>query len=256
MKTRIAATCIVVAPLLLGGCTVFHKLGFGHARSVEQAARARNAGSPIVTDGFTAAGRAHLDAGNPGLAIEAFQQAIGIGEPRAPALNGLGVAYARIGRTDLAAQLFQQAIAEDPASERYAANLALLEQSQQPPEAPESVRTAEQTASESPALPPALAPAPAPAPAPAAARVPAPAVAAKVAAAQPRQIEGQLVQIAPREFSIRTMRPQAAGTPTVAGAARQVTVPAGFRPIVRITLRPPGPITAAPDAPRGKRPSR
>lgn len=234
MKTRIAATCIAVAPLLLGGCTMFHKLGFGHARSVEQA----SSGSPVVTDGFTAAGRVQLDAGNPGLAIEAFQQGLGIGEPRAPALNGLAVAYARIGRVDLAAQLFRQAMAEDPASDRYAANLALLEQSQQPPAAPDSVRTAEQADAQITAPQPAAAPA------------------TKVAEAPSGQIDGRLVQIAPREFAIRTVRSQNAGTASLAGATRQVTVPAGFRPIVRIALRPPGPIAAAPDTPRGKRPSR
>lgn len=226
MNRRIYAACIAVAPLLLGGCTVFHKLGFGHPRPVEQASVA----NPTEVPSLTAAGRKQLDSGNLGLAIEAFQQALGRGEPPAPALNGLGVAYARLGRADMADQLFRQAMAEDPANEKYAANLALLAQSQQAIDAAAAaaVRTAE-------------------APAPAAPS--APAAAQPLAVAVP-QIEGRLVQVAPREFTIRTVRPQ----PAPARVAW--SVPAGFRPIVRIVLRPathaPTPAPAADKAPAAK----
>jgi tetratricopeptide (TPR) repeat protein len=251
MTRHIATACIAVAPLLLGGCTFMHKLGFGHARSVQQASRVDETAPAVPADLFTARGRAQLDAGNIGLAVEAFQQAIGTGEARGPALNGLGVAYARLGRADVAAQLFRQAMAEDPANDKFAANLAMLEQSQKSLETPSGALTAERTDSAAPAP----APAAASAPAPALAASPAPAPAPRVAAAAAPQPEGRLVQVAPREFTIRTLRQQPALAATAA-SPRRYTVPAGFRPIVRITLRPPAPATPAPEAPLGKAASR
>jgi len=80
------------------------------------------AGSTPATD----AGRKELDANRPGAAIEAFQKALATGEPVAPAVNGLGVAYARLGRFDLAQRFFEQAAAADPANPRYADNLTRL----------------------------------------------------------------------------------------------------------------------------------
>lgn len=74
-------------------------------------------------------GRAHLAAQRNGLAIEAFNRALVFGEPAAPAFNGLGVAYARLGRADLAYRFFTQASAADPANPLYARNLATLTQS-------------------------------------------------------------------------------------------------------------------------------
>ena len=232
-----ATACIALAPLMLGGCTVFHKLGFGHARSVQQASRVNEAMPAVSADHFTAIGRAQLDAGNLGLAIEAFQQAIGTGEARGSALNGLGVAYAKLGGVELATQLFRQAMAEDPASERFAANLALLEQSQKSREAPGGVLTAEGTGAE--------------AAAPAAPRSAAPETGAVTVA----QAEGRLVQVAPREFTIHTLRPHPA-VATAAATPRRVTVPGAFRPIVRIVLRPQTPAAIAPEAPQGKAASR
>jgi len=121
----------------------------------------------------------------------------------------------------------------------------MLEQSQKSLETPSGALTAERTDS--------AAPAPAPPPALASAPVPSPArQAAPAAAPQP---EGRLVQVAPREFAIRTLRQQPALAATAA-SPRRYTVPAGFRPIVRITLRPPAPAAPAPEAPRGKAASR
>ena len=72
-------------------------------------------------------GRAHLTAGNAGLAIESFQRALALGESVGPAANGMGVAYARIGRADLARRYFSQAIAVSPEEHAYLANLDRLE---------------------------------------------------------------------------------------------------------------------------------
>jgi tetratricopeptide (TPR) repeat protein len=74
-------------------------------------------------------GRAHLAAGNNGLAVEAFQAALVCGEPQAASLNGLGVAFARIGRFDLAERYFQGAARRDPTDARYTENLARLQTS-------------------------------------------------------------------------------------------------------------------------------
>lgn len=69
-------------------------------------------------------GRQALRAGDPGSAIVSLQIAATNSALAADAHNGLGVAYAMIGRGDLAERYFLQAIAERPAEEKYAANLA------------------------------------------------------------------------------------------------------------------------------------
>lgn len=74
----------------------------------------------------TMLGRQQLADGQVGAAIETFQAALASGEDRAPAVNGLGVAYARLGRSDLALRYFEEANTIAPADPRYANNLALL----------------------------------------------------------------------------------------------------------------------------------
>lgn len=72
-------------------------------------------------------GRRHLKEGRPSLAIEAFRQ--GSYDPRysAEALNGMGVAYTMLGRSDVARELFARAIKNDPSDARFARNLARLD---------------------------------------------------------------------------------------------------------------------------------
>ena len=66
-------------------------------------------------------------------AISAFRVALRIGENAAEAHNGMAVAYARIGRTDLAQRHFELAVASEPEDERYRKNLThLFESSGQP----------------------------------------------------------------------------------------------------------------------------
>jgi tetratricopeptide (TPR) repeat protein len=72
-----------------------------------------------------------LQAGQPGAAIEAFNFALATGEAPAPAYNGLGIAYARIARPDLAYRFFQKAKMSDPTNPTYAANLDRLVKSPQ-----------------------------------------------------------------------------------------------------------------------------
>lgn len=69
-------------------------------------------------------GRKMLDEGKYGLAIIAFSNAQHLTECAAAAHNGLGVAYAHLGRRDLAERYFRQAMLEAPGDRRYQANLA------------------------------------------------------------------------------------------------------------------------------------
>ena len=109
---------------LVSGCSIFEPKRLAHSASAIEQAKFASAieevrKSSVVTD----AGRALLDAGQPGFAIDTFRKALAKGEAPGPALNGLGVAYARIGRRDLAIRYFKQAIVFDPVDTRYAMNL-------------------------------------------------------------------------------------------------------------------------------------
>ena len=75
---------------------------------------------------LTETGRVHLAADQLGLAMELFRDALTAGEAPAPAFNGLGVAYAQLGRADLAKLYFAKAMASDPANPHFAENLARL----------------------------------------------------------------------------------------------------------------------------------
>jgi hypothetical protein len=71
-------------------------------------------------------GRAALAANLPGSAIPAFQRATLNPETAAAAYNGLGVAYARLQRGDLAERFFTQATVLDRENEAYANNLMMF----------------------------------------------------------------------------------------------------------------------------------
>ena len=80
-----------------------------------------------------AQGRAALDTRNYAAAVAAFRNASFDPALAASAHNGLAVAYAGIGRNDLAARYFRMAITEDPDNPRYQANLARVDAARQPP---------------------------------------------------------------------------------------------------------------------------
>jgi len=124
-EMRIALGC--VSALALSGCSnVLHKLGLR-----DNAVEVRPVGPAASPSGQSATedGRRMLAAGQPGNAAEAFQRALASGEEIAPALNGLGVAYARLGRPDRAQRYFEQAVAVAPGDARFAENLARLTRS-------------------------------------------------------------------------------------------------------------------------------
>lgn len=118
---QVRLLAIVPLALALSGCGVMQKLGLFRTH--------RDTGATLVVapvDVLTQIGRSQLDGNNPGLAIKSFEQALASGERPAPALNGLGVAYAKIDRVDLAVRYFSMAAEAEPANEDYRANLAAL----------------------------------------------------------------------------------------------------------------------------------
>jgi len=123
MKHLIAAA---MAATLLGGCQSI----FGHHARLD----VRPAGGEVSSATYAVAlaeGRQELMRGEVGLAIVSLQTAATQPDTAAAAHNGLGVAYAMLGRGDLAERYFQQAVAEDPAEAKYAANLARYYQSRE-----------------------------------------------------------------------------------------------------------------------------
>ncbi|MCW1381605.1 hypothetical protein OLX02_02095 [Novosphingobium sp. KCTC 2891] len=168
----------VVLAISLSGCGVARKLGLAPQRKSDEAEVAQAPRSPL-----TEIGRSQLGEGNPGLALATFRKALEAGEERAPVFNGQGVAYARIGREDLAAIYFRLAIDADPANERYAANLALLLRSSgvRHLAALDGAVTRTAAAKDDPAE------------------------AVLAAAASPDAAAGRLVRLSPREFEIRTV---------------------------------------------------
>jgi hypothetical protein len=120
MNKAIKIATVVSAAIALSGCQSFiNKLGFGPK---DQTMRAE-AGAPIFGSEELAQGRAALKAGNPANAIVQFRLAA-MDEKIAPdAFNGMGVAYAKLGRADLAERYFKMAMTLDANNPRYIANL-------------------------------------------------------------------------------------------------------------------------------------
>lgn len=108
----------------LAGCQIIGTPGTGRANNANNK-RLAAAQGPSETE----QGRQHLAAQRNGLAIEAFNRALVFGEAAAPALNGLGVAYAKLGRADLAYRFFTQAVSADARNSDYTRNLAVLTRS-------------------------------------------------------------------------------------------------------------------------------
>lgn len=141
-RVPLVAACLASIPLLSGCAGTLRALGLRHAPAERVAVRPA-AHEPAA--GALEQGRKALDAGQTGLAVELFQRALGSGQDVAPALNGMGVAYARLGRPDLARRFFEQAMAAEPANQSFRANLARLERLGVPavPEGPAAALRAE-----------------------------------------------------------------------------------------------------------------
>lgn len=202
MQKRYAKTIALIALTVpLGACNSFLGIHFArHARNPEPAV-AEAARAPA-----TEAGRKQLTDGQTALAIESFQQALASGEPIAPAVNGLGVAYARLGRFELALQYFKQAMAADPLDPRYEANAARLMQSPTFAMRREADLAAAQLKAEQAAVVPAT---------------------VQTASAAPTV--GRLQRVSRGEVRIVTAVPEAA-------PLRSARVDSRFRPLVKITF--------------------
>jgi hypothetical protein len=109
-----------LALLALSACSSRHETVTIQPIGGAEAAQAQNATALI------AAGRAFLAEQNYGLAITRFRDALAFEAGSAAANNGLGIAYASIGRDDLARRYFERAIAFDPQTPAYRRNLDLF----------------------------------------------------------------------------------------------------------------------------------
>ena len=113
----------LVSVVALCGCQFLGNLHFAQKAPAAPPAAA-TAGTAYGS--ASQAGREHLRGNRTGLAIEAFNRALASGEEPALAYNGLGVAYARLGRSDLAYRFFKKAMMSDPTNPMFAHNLASL----------------------------------------------------------------------------------------------------------------------------------
>lgn len=208
---------IVFAAFSLSGCGTIHSVFGARSPRMPELKMSAPADAETAIAQAIAEGRGHLDRGETGLAIEAFRRALSMGAPSAPALNGMGVAFARLGRYELAHRYFKEAAAIDPSDERYAANITRLNRSpafamRYPGDfaaavmrssAPKVERTA-------PAL------------------------------ASTEQQPGRLTRVSGREYKLQTV------APTQAPLIRSAAAPTPFKPLVRIEFSKPAAFNANP----------
>lgn len=119
---RVALALALVAPQL-GSCALFHPNGLAR-QSRDWVPKQRDPAEYAQSQ--MALGRDALNLQQFGLAIASFRAAQQFPEHAPDAYNGLGVAYANLGRPDLAARYFEMAMAARPADRRFAANLERL----------------------------------------------------------------------------------------------------------------------------------
>jgi tetratricopeptide (TPR) repeat protein len=115
---------VLASATLLSGCQFLGSLNLGHRGGDVRTSKA-------MASFYTDKGRELLRSGRPGEAIEAFNLALATGEVPAPAYNGLGVAYSRIGRPDLSYRFFKKATMSAPDNPVFANNLDRLVKSPQ-----------------------------------------------------------------------------------------------------------------------------
>lgn len=114
---------VLAGTVALAGCTSpMGRIALREGHRVDPALLAVPANPDLVS------GKQALSAGNYGAAIAALRLARLDPACAAEATNGLAVAYAGIGRDDLAERYFRQAVAMAPDDRRFAANLARFTQ--------------------------------------------------------------------------------------------------------------------------------
>ncbi len=125
MKKLVSAIFVAACSIMLMGCQPV----FGESSSAAHVGRV-NAADLDLSNYFRVrleAGRNHLLRQRPAQAVNAFRQASHDPALAGEAFNGIGVAYARLGRPDVARRYFGLAISANPQEGRYQRNLARLE---------------------------------------------------------------------------------------------------------------------------------
>ena len=125
-NARLNIVLLIGGSLLISGCQVFQ----GKTARLEAGIRIPQQADPrdYASQQF-ALGRSGIETRNYASAITAFRNSALEPEFAAASFNGIAIAYAGIGRNDLAERYFREAVAADPGSERYRNNLATLERS-------------------------------------------------------------------------------------------------------------------------------
>lgn len=125
---RNTKSCLVAGLLAisLSGCQGSPFDIFGSKKGVRQASSALGNNSGVLA---FEEGRAHLREGQISAAVASFKIARLDPAVAADASNGLGVAYARLGRPDIADRYFREALRRAPEDERFVANLLRLQKS-------------------------------------------------------------------------------------------------------------------------------
>jgi len=123
MKRILRIAALLGATVALSGCaSIFSHLGFAGRASPEAAMPAQPDANVEL-----AAARQAMDAGMTAEAIDHYRAAQMDPNALPAASNGLGVAYARLGRLDLADRYFRIATALDPSDQRFAANMLRMQ---------------------------------------------------------------------------------------------------------------------------------
>ena len=123
MRTCSKVTVLAASLLALSGCQSSPLTSWIFKRSDRAAVQL------VAHDGMQSLreGREALQAGRLGQAIGLLRIAEMDPVSRPQASNALGVAYAQLGREDLAERYFRSAIAADPGDQRFVANLVRLQ---------------------------------------------------------------------------------------------------------------------------------
>lgn len=128
LRKNLHLTLIIGASFALSGCASIFGEKFAAKFHRAKPASVEMASKKPVADPahYTNLGRSQLTAEQTGAAIESFRLALAFREPPAPAYNGMGIAYVRLGMFEQAQELFDMAIKAAPEEEKYRANMARL----------------------------------------------------------------------------------------------------------------------------------
>lgn len=124
MKKFSHIAIVALASVSLAGCQspFFASLGFGGKAKAERAPAPKLVGAQLIEEGRFQLAQGHISA-----AVATYRLARMDPSTAAQAENGLGVAYAKLGRFDLADRYFRSAVEREPEDMRFTANLLRLQ---------------------------------------------------------------------------------------------------------------------------------